>query len=66
MTKIIGQRLAMLLLVLWCVSIGTFVMSNVMPGDPAQVIAGPHASAATVQSIRHQLGMDKPLPMQYL
>lgn len=56
----------MLLLVLLCVSLGTFLMSNVMPGDPAQVIAGPHASKETVQSIRHQLGLDKPLPVQYI
>lgn len=55
----------MLVLVLLCVSLGTFLMSNVMPGDPAQVIAGPHASKETVQSIRHQLGLDKPLPVQY-
>ncbi|MGH3447733.1 MAG: ABC transporter permease [Nocardioidaceae bacterium] len=65
MTKIIGRRLLMLLLVLFCVSLGTFLMSNVMPGDPAQVMAGPHASQETVQSIRHQMGMDKPLPEQY-
>lgn len=65
MAKIVGRRLAMLLLVLFCVSMGTFLMSNVMPGDPAQVIAGPHASQETIQSIRHQLGVDKPLPVQY-
>jgi len=29
------------------------------------VIAGPHASAQTVQAIRHQLGLDQPLPVQY-
>ena len=65
MLKVIWQRLLMLVLVLACVSIATFLMARVVPGDPAQVIAGPHASPATVASIRHQLGVDKPLMTQY-
>ncbi|MFD9427021.1 MULTISPECIES: ABC transporter permease [unclassified Streptomyces] len=36
------------------------------PGDPAQLIAGPRASAETVENIRHALGMDQPLFTQYL
>ena len=52
-------------MVLFFVSIATFLMARVVPGDPAQVIAGPHASAQTVQAIRHQLGLDQPLLVQY-
>jgi peptide/nickel transport system permease protein len=65
MLKVIWQRMLMLIVVLACVSIATFLMARVVPGDPAQVIAGPHASPATIASIRHQLGVDKPLMTQY-
>lgn len=66
MLRVVWQRLLMLVLVLACVSVATFLMARVVPGDPAQVIAGPHASPATVASIRHQLGIDKPLMSQYV
>ena len=65
MLKIVVQRLALLVMVLFFVSIATFLMARVVPGDPAQVIAGPHASPQTVQAIRHQLGLDQPLLVQY-
>ncbi|MCL6548094.1 MAG: ABC transporter permease [Alicyclobacillus sp.] len=42
-----------------------FVLSYLIPGDPARTIAGPHASAETVMRIRHQLGLDEPLVVQY-
>lgn len=65
MLRVLRRRLLMLVLVLLCVSATTFLMASVVPGDPAQVIAGPHASAATVRAIRHQLGVDRPLLVQY-
>lgn len=65
MARVIWQRLGMLVLVLACVSIATFLMARVVPGDPAQVIAGPHASKATIAAIRHQLGTDRPILVQY-
>lgn len=42
-----------------------FVIFRLVPGDPAQLIAGDSASAEVVQSIRHQLGVDRPLIVQY-
>ena len=65
MLKIIVKRVGFLMVVLLLVSVATFLMARVVPGDPAQVIAGPHASAETVQAIRHQMGLDQPLPVQY-
>jgi peptide/nickel transport system permease protein len=56
----------MLVFVLIGVSIATFLMSHVIPGDPAQMMAGPHASEETLLAIRHQLGLDQPLFIQYL
>lgn len=65
MVRIIAKRMGFLVVVLLLVSVATFLMARVVPGDPAQVIAGPHASAATVKAIRHQMGLDQPLPVQY-
>jgi peptide/nickel transport system permease protein len=65
MIHLIRQRLLMLVFVLFGVTVATFLMSHVIPGDPAQMMAGPHASVETLQSIRHQLGLDQPLYIQY-
>ncbi len=43
----------------------TFILSYLLPGDPARTIAGPHASIETIIRIRSQLGLDKPLYVQY-
>jgi peptide/nickel transport system permease protein len=65
MLYLIRQRLLMLVFVLFGVTLCTFFMSHVIPGDPAQMMAGPHASADTIRSIRRQLGLDRPLWVQY-
>src|SRR5213076_2294036 len=41
-----------------------FVLIHLAPGDPASVIAGPYASPDDVTRLRHQLGLDEPLPVQ--
>lgn len=66
MGYLIRQRLLMLVFVLFGVTVATFLMSHVIPGDPAQMMAGPHASPETLQSIREQLGLNQPLWVQYL
>src|SRR5690606_25693216 len=43
-----------------------FAMMRLIPGDPAQVLAGPEASAEQVEQARKHLGLDRPLPIQYL
>jgi peptide/nickel transport system permease protein len=43
-----------------------FVVMQVLPGDPARIRAGPGATAEEVENIRHQLGLDKPVPVQYV
>jgi ABC-type dipeptide/oligopeptide/nickel transport system permease component len=42
-----------------------FVLFRLLPGDPAQLIAGLTASSADVARIRHQLGLDRPIWVQY-
>ncbi len=62
---LILRRLAFLVLVLLGVSLITFFLSHVVPADPARLYAGPRASAAAVAQIRHQFGLDQPLPTQF-
>lgn len=51
---------------LWGVATVVFVMARLLPGDPARVIAGVLASPEDVENIRHQMGLDQPLWVQYL
>lgn len=44
----------------------TFILSRTAPIDPALQLVGDHASEATYQQARHQLGLDQPLSMQFL
>lgn len=59
------RRLAMTLLVLLAVSGLVFLMSHLTPGDPATIMLGENASAADVLRLRHDLGLDRPLVVQY-
>lgn len=63
--KLIGRRLALLVVVLLGVTFLTFVISHMVPGDPARLLAGDKASAETVQRIRQELGLDQPVLIQY-
>jgi peptide/nickel transport system permease protein len=52
--------------VLLGVSIVVFVMVRAIPGDPAQILLGQAATPAQVAEVRNRLGLDEPLPVQYL
>lgn len=62
----IARRSLMAVLVVFGVSIMTFVLAFLVPADPARVYAGSNASVTTVAHIRQQLGLNRPLPIQYL
>ncbi len=62
---IISNRLAMLVLVMLGVSVITFVISRVIPGDPAVLLAGPRATPERIAELQAQLGLDAPLVEQY-
>jgi peptide/nickel transport system permease protein len=62
---IVKKRLFSLVLVVIGVSLITFVISHLIPGDPARLIAGERATPEIVAHIRHQLGLDLPLYEQY-
>jgi peptide/nickel transport system permease protein len=58
-------RLAWAVVILLGTTWITFAIVFVVPGDPARVVAGPRADAATLATIRHELGLDRSLPAQY-
>ncbi len=66
MLNFIIRRLLYMIPVLLGISLLLFFMLRMLPGDPAQVLAGPMATPAEVTLIRTQLGLNKPLPIQYL
>jgi peptide/nickel transport system permease protein len=43
-----------------------FVISRIMPGDPVRLALGPEATAAQIEAYRRQLGLDRPLPAQFV
>ena len=63
--SIVRQRCWGLLLVVAGVCIITFIISHLIPGDPARLLAGDRASDEIVQGIRQQLGLDQPLYIQF-
>lgn len=63
---VIRRRLILLLLVVIGVTIITFAISHMIPGDPARLMAGDRATPEIVQSMRTRLGLDQPLHLQYL
>ncbi len=59
------RRLGMTVLVIICVSMITFMATRFLPADPAALYAGPRASADKIAEVRSQLGLDKPVALQY-
>lgn len=66
MLGFIVRRLGATVIVLFGISVFTFLLAYAVPSDPARMIAGQHASQATINAIRHNLGLDKPVPIQYI
>jgi peptide/nickel transport system permease protein/glutathione transport system permease protein len=61
----IPRRLAQALPTLFVVSLLVFFFMDMIPGDPAQMLAGPAATDEEVQSIREFLGLNQPLLTRY-
>jgi len=63
--KMIGRRIGVGLLTLLVVSALIFFMSNLLPGDAAQVALGQSATPETVAALRKQFGLDQPVLWRY-
>jgi ABC-type dipeptide/oligopeptide/nickel transport system permease component len=61
-----ASRVGWLLLVVWAAVSLTFVLSRVVPADPARLAAGLQAGPEQVAQVRHTLGLDQPVWRQYL
>ncbi|ROQ41330.1 peptide/nickel transport system permease protein [Frondihabitans sp. PhB188] len=66
MFRFVLSRLVLLVIGLVVASALIFFTLRLLTGDVAQVIAGTQGTAAQVAAIRTQLGLDRPLPVQYL
>jgi peptide/nickel transport system permease protein len=67
MLRYIGRRCALALIVVFGVLAITFFVSRVVPADPAILFAGgDRATSASVLEARKELGLDKPLPEQFI
>lgn len=64
--RALSLRLLFGLLSLLFISFVTFIAGEAAPGDAATIEAGEKASAADVQRIRHQMGLDRPWPVRYV
>jgi peptide/nickel transport system permease protein len=65
MTRYIAQRALSLLPVLLGVTLLVFLVMQLAPGDPAQIMLGPKATETSLAQLRHELGLDQPLHVQY-
>ncbi|WP_211444390.1 glutathione ABC transporter permease GsiC [Collimonas humicola] len=60
------KRLTGLIPTLLIVAVMVFLFVHLLPGDPARLVAGPEADSQTVELIRKDLGLDRPLPEQFV
>ena len=65
MLKPLLRRLALSLVTLWLLSLIVFVGAQLLPGDVGRAILGPLADPRAVEVLNHQLGVDRPLVVQY-
>jgi peptide/nickel transport system permease protein len=52
--------------VLVILSVGVFLMLHLTPGDPVQIMLGQDADPQSIAAVRAELGLDQPLPVQYV
>lgn len=66
MRRILLRRLALIPLILFLVSVLVFCLAEVVPGDIGSTILGPYATQEQVDSLKQELGYDRPLVVRYL
>lgn len=66
MLTYIVKRLLGMIPTLLLVAVVVFLFVHMLPGDPARLAAGPEADQQTVELVRKELGLDLPLPQQFV
>jgi len=66
MFTFIVRRVLQTIFILFVVSIIVFMIMHLLPGDPVEIMMGDHASQEEMDQLREELGLNKPLPLQYL
>ena len=64
--RAVGLRLAQALPVAFGVIVVSFLLTRALPGDPAAYFAGPAATPESIAEIRAAMGLDRPLPVQFV
>jgi peptide/nickel transport system permease protein len=65
MLRLVVRRLLLLVPILFGLSVIVFLWIRALPGSPAEALLGERATPEAVAQIRHQYGLDEPLPVQY-
>jgi ABC-type dipeptide/oligopeptide/nickel transport system permease component len=65
MIRYLSLRLLLALPALWLILTMVFLLAHIVPGDPVQQMLGEGARAEDLQQLRHNLGLDLPIPVQY-
>ncbi len=66
MTQFFLRRLAFVLFILFFISLVVFAVTEILPGDAAQMILGQKATPETLAALRTRLGLDQPAAVRYL
>jgi peptide/nickel transport system permease protein len=66
MLNFLGKRLLQLIPTLFFVSVLIFSLQQLLPGDPATIMAGEDRDPEVIAQIRHQYRLDQPIPVQYV
>lgn len=65
MKEYLFRRVLLALGIVFAISVLTFFILNIMPGDPVALMLGDNADPSAIEQVRHNLGMDRPLLVRY-
>jgi ABC-type dipeptide/oligopeptide/nickel transport system permease component len=66
MIGFLGRRLVHTIPVIVGITVASFVLIHLVPGDPIRIMLGGKATKEHIQEVNHELNLDRPLPVQYV
>jgi peptide/nickel transport system permease protein len=66
LVRYVAERLFHMAIVMWLVATLVFFIFRILPGDPAQLVLGLEPSRASLEALREQMGLNRPLFVQYV